>query len=169
MPFIGREKELKKLNEFRKRKVAGIIICSGRRRIGKSTLIEHFGGGTKFWEFYGLAPRENLTNKDQLNHFGELLAAKCNMPPLTFDNWNQAFELLAELTKNESIILFLDEISWMAGKDKDFVGKLKGIWDTKLKKNPKLILVLCGSVSLWIEKNILKDKGFIGRVSLTYI
>jgi uncharacterized protein len=61
--FIGREKELKQLKEFEKRNTAGIIVCSGRRRIGKSTLIEHFGEKSRFIEFYGLAPRENLTNQ----------------------------------------------------------------------------------------------------------
>lgn len=70
--FVGREEELAQLRELKKRKVAGIIVCCGRRRIGKSTLIEHFGERTRFLEFYGLAPREKLTNKDQLDHFGEL-------------------------------------------------------------------------------------------------
>lgn len=132
--FVGRKMELKLLQEFKKRKVAGLIVCSGSRRIEKSTLIEYFGLKEEFWEFYGLAPRENLTNKDQLTHFSELLASKCNISPIRFDNWKQAFDFLAEFTKNKSIIIFLDEISWMAYKDKDFVGKLKGVWDTKLKK-----------------------------------
>ncbi len=165
--FIGRKKELEQLKEFKKRKVAGIIVCSGRRRIGKSTLIEHFGETTRFLEFYGLAPREQITNKDQLDHFGELLGLKFNLPSMKFDNWNQALSTLAELTSKGRVIIFLDEISWMAGKDKDFAAKLKGVWDTKFKKNPELILVLCGSVSSWIEENILQDKGFMGRISLT--
>jgi AAA+ ATPase superfamily predicted ATPase len=164
--FIGREKELEQLREFKKRKVAGIIVCSGRRRIGKSTLIEHFGEQTRFLEFYGLAPRDQISNKDQLDHFGELLGLKFKIPPLKFDNWNQALTTLAELTSEGRVIIFLDEISWMAGRDKDFAAKLKGIWDTKFKKNPELILVLCGSVSSWIQDNILNDKGFMGRVSL---
>lgn len=165
--FIGRKKELEQLREFKKRRVAGIIVCSGRRRIGKSTLIEHFGENARFLEFYGLAPREQITNKDQLNHFGELLGHNFQIPPMKFENWNQALLTLAELTSNGRVIVFLDEISWMAGKDKDFAAKLKGVWDTKFKKNPELILVLCGSVSSWIQENILNDKGFMGRVSLT--
>lgn len=164
--FIGREAELKKLQEFRNRKVAGIIVVSGRRRIGKSTLIEHFAKGKRFLEFYGLAPREGLTRKDQLNHFGELLGLAFKLPSLKFDNWNQALDTLAGLTAKGEVIIFLDEISWMAGSDKDFVGKLKGVWDTKFKKNPQLTLILCGSVTSWIEENILNDKGFMGRVSL---
>ncbi len=165
--FIGRAREIELLREFKKRKVAGIIVCSGRRRIGKSTLIEHFGGTTRFLEFYGLAPREQITNRDQLDHFGELLGLKFNIPSLKFENWIQALSALAEFTSNGRVIIFLDEISWMARKDKDFAAKLKGIWDTKFKKNPELILVLCSSVSSWIEENILQDKGFMERVSLT--
>ena len=55
----------------------------------------------------------------------------------------------------------------MASKDKDFAGKLKGLWDNRFKKNDQLVLVLCGSVTSWIDTNILNDKGFVGRVSLT--
>jgi len=84
-----------------------------------------------------------------------------------FDDWQEALDMLAALTRNGPYIILLDEISWMVGKDKDFPGKLKGIWDTELKHNPELRLILCGSVSSWIQENILKNKGFVGRVSLT--
>lgn len=165
--FIGRKEELELLRSFKKRKIAGLIVCSGRRRIGKSTLIEHFSEGSKFLEFYGLAPRKNLTNQDQLKHFGRLIGEKFGIPPVVFHDWHHGLTTLANLTAKGPVIIFLDEISWMANKDKDFVGILKGIWDTQFKKNKDLLLVLCGSVSSWIEDNILNDKGFMGRVSLT--
>ena len=68
---------------------------------------------------------------------------------------------------NQPTVILLDEISWMAHSDPDFVGKLKTAWDTELKKHSQLIIVLCGSVSSWIEKNILNDTDFIGRISLS--
>jgi AAA+ ATPase superfamily predicted ATPase len=166
--FIGREKELKKLQEFRQRSIAGIIVVSGRRRIGKSTLIEHFSEGTRFLEFYGLSPREGITLQTQLDHFGHLLGQAFDLPDMKFDNWNNALRMLAGMTAKGKVIILLDEISWMAGSDKDFTGKLKGLWDTEFKKNPELILILCGSVTSWIQDNILKDKGFMGRVSLAF-
>lgn len=169
--FIGREWELQKLKVFSKRKRAGLVVCQGRRRIGKSTLIEHFSlhdrPDTKFIELFGLSPRENLENKSQLDHFGELLGLCFGLPPFKLSNWNMAFDTLASLTQKGRVIILLDEISWMAGQDKDFAGKLKGAWETKLKKNDELILFLCGSVTTWIDENILQDKGFMGRVSLT--
>jgi AAA+ ATPase superfamily predicted ATPase len=165
--FIGRKRELGLLKEFQKRNTASLIVCRGRRRIGKSTLIQQFGRQSRFFEFWGLAPRENMTNQDQLKHFGELMGQAFDLPAMLFENWNQAFYTLAGLTKKGRTIILFDEISWMASKDKDFAGKLKGAWDTKFKKNTKLILILCGSVTSWIDDNILNDKGFVGRVSAT--
>ena len=165
--FVGREYELGLLEEFRKRRTAGLVVCRGRRRIGKSRLVQEFGKGKTFYEFYGLAPREGLTNQDQLRHFGELIGTAFGLPALHFGNWHEALSTLAGLTAKGEAIILLDEISWMASGDKDFAGKLKGVWDTQFKKNDRLILVLCGSVTSWLDTNILNDKGFMGRVSLT--
>lgn len=165
--FVGREYETKLLREFSRRRTAGLVVCRGRRRIGKSTLIEEFGQGKKFYEFYGLAPRDGIDNKHQLKHFGELMGEAFELPPMRFENWHDALSTLAGLTVKGKVIILLDELSWMASGDKDFAGKLKGVWDTKFKKNNRLVLILCGSVTSWIDKNILNDKGFMGRVSLT--
>ncbi len=50
-----------------------------------------------------------------------------------------------------------------------FLGKLKTAWDLYFKNNPQLILILCGSISSWIEENILSSTGFMGRISLDMI
>lgn len=165
--FFGREFELEQLENFLKKPIAGIAVCCGRRRIGKSTLIQHAAKKYPFYEFYGLPPREGITNQDQLDHFSSMLAKKFSIPKMTFNDWQDALDMLAALTKQGQYVIFLDEISWMGGKDKDFPGKLKGVWDTQFKKNPELKLILCGSVSSWIQENILQSKGFLGRVSLT--
>lgn len=164
--FIGRRKELSILREFAQRRTAGLMVCSGRRRIGKSTLIEHFGADRKFIELYGLPPLHGGTQQKQLLHFGRLLGQAFGIPSLSFDNWDHALRTLSGLTVEGEVTILLDEISWMATGCPDFPGVLKGIWDTQFKKNPQLILVICGSVSAWIEENILRDKGFMGRVSL---
>ena len=165
--FIGRENELRLLKGLFDLKKAAIAVCAGRRRIGKSTLIQQFGRNAKtFLEFQGLPPREGITPRDQLNAFSEQLANQTNLPKLNLDSWYQAFTLLNSIVKNEKTVILLDEISWMAIRDKDFAGQLKIAWDTEFKRNTKLILVLCGSVSSWIDKNILNSAGFVGRISL---
>jgi len=165
--FIGRKFELEQLKKFQTRKQAGLIVCSGRRRVGKSTLIGKFAEDENFAEFYGLPPHKTSSTRDQLDNFSKLLSEQFSTPYVQFTDWHDALSMLASLSGKDRIIIFLDEISWMASNDKNFAGILKGLWDTKFKKNNRLILVLCGSVSSWIEENILKDKGFVGRVSLT--
>ena len=165
--FVGRHREIKLLSDLFDLNKSSLVVCKGRRRIGKSTLIEQFGQKcTHFLEFQGLPPREGLTNKDQLNTFSEQLAAQTSFPQLKLESWYQAFSILNSVIKHENTLVFLDEISWMGGKDKDFAGQLKMIWDTELKKHRHLILVLCGSVTSWIEDNIMNHTGFMGRVSL---
>ena len=54
----------------------------------------------------------------------------------------------------------------MGSEDPAFLGKLKNAWDLEFKKNPELLLILCGSVSTWIDKNIISSTAFYGRISL---
>lgn len=169
MNFIGRKEELHELEQLTLKKTSSLVTVQGRRRIGKSTLIEEFAKKmSEFYEFQGLAPRIGLTKQDQLNHFADQIKVKLgNSSQVNFENWTQAFAFLDKLIKKGPTVILFDEISWMANSDADFVGKLKTAWDIAFKKHPNLILVLCGSVSSWIEHNILNDTDFMGRVSLS--
>ena len=165
--FIGRENELELLQNLFHKRVSSMVVCRGRRRIGKSRLIQEFGKrATRYLEFQGLPPREGLSARDQLNGFARQLSQQTSLPVLHFDSWTQAFSILATQLGKEKTVLLLDEISWMAAGDRDFAGQLKIAWDTQLKKLPRLIVILCGSVSSWINENILNNTGFAGRLSL---
>ncbi len=165
--FFGREKELKDLHDLFKMRKSVMAVCRGRRRIGKSTLIQRFGKeADHFIEIQGLSSRESAGLKEQLNAFSEQFARQTGFPKLNLDSWEQAFSLLNKAITEKKTIVSLDEISWLAKGDKDFAGKLKISWDTELKKHKNLILILCGSVSSWLESNILNNTGFVGRISL---
>ncbi|MDD5673749.1 MAG: AAA family ATPase [Chitinivibrionales bacterium] len=165
--FIGREKELLELTELFAKPGSSLVICRGRRRIGKSTLIENFGkSAARFFQFQGLPPRGGISIREQLASFGEQLVRQTRLPKVILESWPQAFSLLASQVGNEKTVLLLDEISWMANGAPDFAGYLKIAWDTEFKKKARLVLVLCGSVSSWLDKNILNNTGFVGRVSL---
>ncbi len=164
--FIGRTNELKTLNRLLEKQTASLVILKGRRRIGKSRLIEEFSNDKHFYVFSGLPPTAETSKQSQLDEFAEQLHLQTGLPEIKADDWNKLFLLLAEKVKQESVIILFDEISWMGSKDADFLGKLKNAWDLYFKKNPDLILVLCGSVSAWIEKNIVNSTGFMGRPSM---
>jgi AAA+ ATPase superfamily predicted ATPase len=166
--LIGRTPELKALLGTKDKKTASFVVLWGRRRIGKSSLAEEFGSTfAKFYQFQGLGPREGQTNRDQLNYFSEKLQEYFALPQMKLRTWSEAFTVLSSQCQSDSVCILLDEISWLGGKDKDFAGRLKIAWDTQFKKNPKLVLVACGSVSAWIQKNILMQTDFVGRISLS--
>jgi AAA+ ATPase superfamily predicted ATPase len=142
------------------------VVVYGRRRIGKSRLIEEFGKDKKFYAFSGIFPKKETTAEDQLHSFYQQFSMCVTKNKDFFTDWGQAFHELAKHTQNVEAVILLDEITWMGSRDPNFLGKLKNAWDMEFKKNPKLILVLCGSVSSWVEKNLITGKGFFGRISL---
>lgn len=163
--FLGRQKELSKLKQLFNKKSASLVAITGRRRIGKSTLIEKFATGVRLLRFSGIPPEKQVTAQDQRDIFSQQLGNQCNLPGLKSDDWASLFSLLAKQTHTRRVIILLDEISWMGSKDPTFLGKLKNAWDIEFSKNPELILILCGSVSTWIEKNIISSTGYLGRIT----
>ena len=170
--FYGREEHLLRFAELWRKKVPSLVVCRGRRRVGKSTLIKQFAArsGARFLGFEGLAPDPNMTNQDQLDEFTRRLARQTKLPSTKVSDWGDAFELLDSTIDNRiPTVLLLDEISWMGKYDHRFPAKLKVAWDNLFHEHPKLIVFLCGSVSSWIQQNILRSKGFVGRVSLDVV
>jgi len=165
--FIGRVAELAQLKSFLKKKSASLIVVKGRRRVGKSRLIEEFARTHQCYKFSGLAPIDGISAQDQRDEFVRRLSEYTGLPEIKIDDWAKLFALLAREVKIGRWIVFLDEISWMASADKTFLSKLKNAWDDNFKKNGKLILVLCSSVSTWIETNIISSTAFFGRISWT--
>lgn len=164
--YIGRQASIKQLIDIKKKKSASIVVLTGRRRIGKSRLVKEFCKDLPFLSFSGLPPEEGVTAQDQRNEFARQLSQQTNTPYIETADWGVLFSLLANAVSKGEHYVLLDEISWMAHDDPLFLAKLKNIWDEQLCENSKLTLFLCGSVSSWIERNIISSTGFFGRISL---
>ena len=166
--FYGRESDLNDLAQLWRKRVASLVTCRGRRRIGKSTLIEEFArrSGARLIKLEGKAPEPGLSNRHQLASFLDQLRRQTKTGVSSLGNWSEAFKALDDELGSGKTVLLLDEISWMGKYDVGFPGELKIAWDNLFKKHDRLIVVLCGSVSTWISKNILNNTGFVGRASL---
>jgi uncharacterized protein len=166
-PFIGRETDLARLRELRRKKSASLVVVTGRRRIGKSRLVEEFSKDfPRFLQFSGLAPDKGIGPRQQRREFIRQLADQCQLPQFESRDWGELFKLLSQQVATGPALILLDEISWMGARDKLFLPKLKVAWDLYFSKNPALILVLCSSISSWVEENVLKSTNFVGRISL---
>ena len=166
--FIGREVELARLKGLLDNRSASLIVVRGRRRIGKSRLLAEFGKGMKSFFFSGMPPSKKSTVQSQRDEFAYQLE-RAGLPSIQSDDWGNLFWHLSKYTTEGRILIVLDEISWMGGKDPDFLGKLKTAWDMYFSKNSKLIIALCGSISSWIEENILSHTGFLGRIAIDLV
>ena len=105
----------------------------------------------------------------QRRHFANDLERQTRQHSIRFDDWDFLFSNLGHITQKGKVLIVLDEINWMGSLDPAFLGKLKTAWDLYFKKNPKLVLLLSGSMAAWIEKHILRSTGFFGRIALDMV
>ena len=173
MRFFGRQEIIEDLCALWGKRTSSLVTCRGRRRIGKSTLIERFAekSGARFIKIEGLRPSAKMTNADQLKNFCNQLAVQTSAERTVAENWLNAFIRLDReiATDARRTVVLLDEVSWMAFDDHTFSGTLKIAWDNYFKKHPKLIFVVCGSVSTWIRREIIDDGAFFGRRSMDLV
>lgn len=166
--FIGREPEMNRLKGLVKKNSASLVVVRGRRRIGKSRLLAEFGKDMKNFFLTGTPPSRKTTAQLQRDEFVRQLS-RLGIPSVYPDDWGNIFWHLSKHTQRGRVLVVFDEISWMGSKDSEFLGKLKNAWDLYFSKNPRLILILCGSISSWIEDNILSNTGFVGRVTIDMV
>ncbi len=165
-PFYGRKEELERLRQLLKKKTSSLVVIKGRRRIGKSRLILEFSKEMKTFIFTGLPPAEDTTEQTQREYFVQQMERFLGVQGLKANDWGDLFWHLSQTTKSNQVLVVLDEINWMGSFDHTFLGKLKSAWDLHFKNNPKFMMILSGSMSSWIDKNILSSTGFMGRISL---
>ena len=163
--FLGRELEYKKLKELLLKDSSSLAVIRGRRRIGKSRLAQEFSKlFPKHYFFTGLPPTRKTTPAIQRKEFRRQMH-EMGIASYEADDWGDLFSLVSKKCEAGRVLVVLDEITWMGNKDSEFLGKLNVAWDRYFKKNPELILIVSGSNSAWIEKNILSSEGFMGRIS----
>lgn len=162
--IIGREKELKILNRLSKSAEPKFLAVYGRRRIGKTHLIEEYFKKRKvtFFEVTGL---KDGNYKDQLGIFRKALIETFYPGVLlkNFDNWLEALEQLTSaidgMSKNESIVIFFDELPWLATQKSGLMQAVDHYWNTKWSKRKKLLFIVCGSAASWMIDKLIHAKG----------
>jgi AAA+ ATPase superfamily predicted ATPase len=164
--FIGREEEQELMKRLLRQYGSKIVTVNGRRRIGKSTLVAKIAENYSFFSFSGIAPVAGTSKQVQIDNFLSQLSKKTGNSYERCTDWFWVLDKLSgELPKNEKCIILFDEISWIAHGDPTFVGILKNWWDLDISKRENILLIFCGSVSTWIDKNIINGTAFYGRIS----
>jgi AAA+ ATPase superfamily predicted ATPase len=157
--MIGRSYEIDLLETAINSNRAELGIVYGRRRIGKSTLLEsRLTPGDLYFE--GI---KGLPLKAQIEHFCRQLAEQTGTIAVAARDWNEAFEAFAGFIARGKRYVVFDEFPWMASERAELVSILKYHWDLKWKKNPKLTLVLCGSIAQFMVKHVVHSEALHNR------
>lgn len=166
--FIGREQELRFLQEKYEDRNGQLVVLYGRRRVGKTETLRQFCKD-KPHIFYSCT---QCTDGVQLSRFSKLLL-KENIPAARyvtdFSDWETALEQIAELPYGDKKkLVVIDEFPYMCRGNKSIPSVLQNLWDTKLK-DENVMIVLCGSSMSFIEKELLAEKNpLYGRATGIY-
>ena len=153
--FIGRERELNALEKLYISDKFEFAVIYGRRRVGKTALINQFIGDKKAIYFMGVESnaKQNLENfSKSIIEFGSGIQTETS-----FASFQTALEYVFELSKRERMVLAIDEYPYVARSSKSLDSTLQLLID-KYKDSSKLMLILCGSSMSYIEDHVLAYK-----------
>jgi len=161
--IIGRESEKKKLSKMLSSGEPEFLAIYGRRRVGKTFLIhEFFHNKGLYFELIG---QKDGALGMQLENFYHAIqeAFKPKLPIKKPDSWKEALSILTILVEaqpvKKKIILFFDELPWLATKRSGLLQALEYEWNRKWSRNNNLKLIVCGSAASWIIENLIQAKG----------
>ncbi len=153
--FIGRAKELNALDKLYNSDKFEFVVIYGRRRVGKTALINQFIGDKKSIYFMGVESNEkqNLENLSKsIIEFSSGIQTETS-----FASFQVALEYAFKLAENQRIILTIDEYPYVARSSKSLASTLQLLID-KYKDTSKLMLILCGSSMSYMEDHVLAYK-----------
>ncbi len=154
--FVGRDRELAVLEELVDSGDPEFFVLYGRRRVGKTELLQQLCEGRRAVYFLAAQVRE----KDNLRAFRDALKEGLGDPLLDtieFPDWSAALGFAAERAGDERLVLVLDEFPYLCESTKGLPSQLQKFWDTRGKKS-SLMLVLCGSQVSFMEKEVLAER-----------
>lgn len=161
--FIGRKKEMRSLNELYDKEGFSMTVITGRRRIGKSTLIKEFIKDKKavYYTASKIGAKRNLElfSKQVVN------VMEPELKGVSFQSLDALFDFMTSRIENEKIIFVIDELPYWAEKDDSLLSVIQKYIDNEwTQKN--MMMILCGSSLSFMENKVLSEKSpLFGRRS----
>ena len=157
--LIGRENEIKILNDALNSDESHFIAVYGRRRVGKTYLIkETFGGRFTFKHtgiYNGKLQTQLLAFKSSLSEYGLQMEKS---PHCYMEAFDALKNLICNSTESKKII-FIDELSWMDTPKSDFMQALEHFWNGWASYRNDIVLIVCASATSWMLSKVVHSKG----------
>ena len=158
--IIGRQEEIGRLNKYVQSDQAEFVAIYGRRRVGKTYLVNHVFKGRFAFSMTGIIGGKKGA---QLQAFVDAMDLYGN-PIAIPDNWQEAFRLLRHfltnhLKKDSPCIVFIDELPCLDTHKSGFVEALGHFWNSWASLQPQMMLIVCGSATSWMMENVIDAHG----------
>jgi uncharacterized protein len=156
--FVGRRRELAALEAAYAARSAQLLPVYGRRRVGKTELLRRFAAG-KPAVFFSAAQK---LRQSQLSDFLRAAASHLGqsfLAELRTDSWETALRAVrGAADRARKLVLVLDEFQWLCASAPELPSVLQRLWDEEWQRDPRLMLVLCGSAIGFMEREVLGAK-----------
>ena len=172
--MIGREEEIREMNERYDSGKPEFIAVYGRRRVGKTYLIDEALKDRITFRHSGLSPvdEQNHKNglKEQLRHFYLSLQLQGMKKSKCPTSWLEAFFMLERhlqsIDNGSRQVVFLDELPWMDTPRSGFITALEAFWNGWAYHRDTMMLVVCGSATSWMTDKLINNYGGLyGRLT----
>ena len=165
MKIIGRKPEIQTLKSILNSDSAEFLAIYGRRRVGKTFLIREFFKAKNGIIFFNATGLKDGSMHEQISNFTDRLSEVfydgVNLNPKK--SWSGVFKQLdkaiANIKKNQKVVLFLDELPWMATPKSKLLQTLDYFWNQYWSHNSQIKLIICGSSASWIINKIIRNRG----------
>ena len=164
--MIGRKQEIKELNKLYERDQAELVAIYGRRRVGKTYLVDETFAGRITFRHAGLSPADENPKgllKLQLDHFYNSLELHGMEKSEKPKSWLDAFLLLEKylqkIDDGSRQVVFLDELPWLDTPKSGFIRAFEAFWNTWGCHRKNLMVIVCGSANSWIQDKLINNHG----------
>lgn len=168
--LIGRRGEKDLLEKCMRSDRSELVAIYGRRRVGKTFLVEEFF--QREFDFWYVGLRK-VSTKVQLRQFARKLSQYAGGTPKKFADWFEAFnaleDYLASLPKNKRKTIFIDEMPWIDRNRSTFVKALEGFWNGWAMGRRDIVLIATGSATSWMREKLIGNKGGLHARVTTHI
>ena len=159
--IIGRENEMAELQRCLNSDRSELVIVYGRRRVGKTFLVDQFFNGTYDFTFVG---GHKLSQRIQLRNFAKALKKAMKERAMRkFDDWFDAFDTLEEylesLPSERKKVVFIDEMPWIDTLRSDFTEAFENFWNGWAARRKDVMFIASGSATSWMIDNLVENQG----------
>ena len=166
--LIGREKEISELQRSMNSDRSEFVIVYGRRRVGKTFLVDNFFHYQYDFSYVG---GHRLSKAKQLRNFAKAMKQYAKLPSQPkFSDWDEAFDALENylesLSSEKRKVVFFDEMPWIDTPQSEFVDALEMFWNGWANRRNDIVFVASGSSTSWMVDKLVENQGGLhGRIT----